>query len=127
MYLVLNSSNLIVDITSYAHYVRKQRNDVTVVCNQAEADAIYSANTDKFYPLEKTGYISDSYNLAEVFMLPPEVISGYYYFYSGEFYTSAELQAKLTQAKALEDMGEIIIDQEYRLTLLELGVTQDVI
>ena len=122
MFLILNSSKLIVDISPHAHYVRRQDNGVVAGCGVGEADAIYSQSSDAFYPLAASGYLQDRHTLAEVSEVPSHVTTGYYYYHAGEFTTSEEKQAVLAQARAQEDMAEILVDQEYRLILLELGV-----
>lgn len=104
MYLILNHAERIVDISEEARYVKRQENGVVVGCAETDADAIYSANTDCFYPLEPTGYIGDGHTLVEVDAVPAEVEAGYYFYHAGEFYsTEAELQ-KLAQAKAESDL-----------------------
>lgn len=104
MYLILNHAGRIVDISEEARYVRRQENGVVIGCGQEDADAIYSANTDTFYPLEPTGYIGDGHTLVTVNAVPAEVEAGYYFYHAGEFYsTEAELQ-KLAQVKAEADL-----------------------
>lgn len=104
MYLILNHAERIVDISEEARYVKRQENGIVVGCEKADADAIYSANTDCFYPLEPTGYIGDGHVLVEVEAVPAEVTAGYYFYHSGDFYsTEAELK-KLAQVKAESDL-----------------------
>lgn len=104
MYLILNSTNRIVDISSQAQFVRRQANKVIVGCTQDKADAIYSANTDTFYPLDPIGYIGDGYTLREVEAVPDEVVAGYYFYHADEFYTTEDELSKLVLARAEADV-----------------------
>lgn len=104
MYLILNHAKRIVDISEEARYVRRQENGVTVGCEKADADAIYSANADAFFSLEPTGYIGDGHMLVEVENVPAEVAAGYYFYHSGEYYSTEEELKKLAQAKAESDL-----------------------
>ena len=103
MYLILNHAGRIVDISEEARHVRRQENGVVIGCEQKDADAIYSANTDAFYPIEPTGYIGDGHVLAAVKKGPPEVVAGYYFYHNGEFYSTEQELEKLAQAKAMAD------------------------
>ena len=103
MYLILNHAGRIVDISEEARHVRRQENGVVIGCEQKDADAIYSANTDAFYPIEPTGYIGDGHVLAAVKKVPPEVVAGYYFYHNGEFYSTEQELEKLAQAKAMAD------------------------
>ena len=99
MYLILSPTKRIVDISPQAQYVRRQRNKIVVGCAPENADAIYSANTDAFYPLDPTGYIGDGHTLAEVDAIPEAVEAGYYYYHANEFYTTVDDLARLAQDK----------------------------
>ncbi len=104
MYLILNQAERIVDISEEARFVRRQENGVVVGCAESEADAIYSANADSFYPLEPTGYIGDGHALVEVETVPDEVVAGYYFYHSGEFFSTEEELQKLARANAEQDL-----------------------
>lgn len=104
MYLILNRAERIVDISSEARFVRRQVNGVVIGCAREDADAIYSANTDCFYPLEPTGYIGDGHELVEVQEVPDEVKAGYYFYHAGEFYSTEEELQKLARANAEQDL-----------------------
>ena len=104
MYLILNHAERIVDISEEARYVRRQENGLIIGCAKEDADAIYSANADTFFPLEPTGYIGDGHTLVEVKAVPDNVTAGYYFYHSGDFYsTEAELK-KLAQVQAESDL-----------------------
>lgn len=110
MYLILNHAERIVDVSEEARYVRRQDNGVIVGCAEKDADAIYSANTDCFYPLEPTGYIGDGHTLVEIETVPEEVTVGYYFYHAGEFYTTEEELQKLRLANAEANRLEAIED-----------------
>lgn len=56
MYLITNSANLIVEICEHPCYVRKQANGVVVLSEQDKADAIYSNDSNTFWPTQQVGY-----------------------------------------------------------------------
>lgn len=119
MYLVLNCAERIVDISAEAQYVRRQENGVVIRCPEEKADAIYSANTDCFYPLEPTGYISDGHSLIEVKEVPEEVTAGYYFYHAGEFSITDEDKAALEKAKNAESLAAENIRLKEQVTSLE--------
>lgn len=53
MYLITNSANLIVEICEHPCYVRKQANGVVVLSEQDKADAIYSNDSNTFWPTQQ--------------------------------------------------------------------------
>ena len=107
MYLVLNPNGRVVDISKQAFYARRQENGVVIRCAEADADAIYSANTDSFYPLEPTGYLADGHTLVEVDSVPSEVVAGYYFYHAGKFYTTEENLTALARAQA-NDVASLV-------------------
>ncbi len=71
---------------------------MVITCPKEEADAVYSAHTDRFYPLKSTGYGIEVYSIAEVEEIPAEVIADYYSYNGGEFaITTADCIAFLRQ------------------------------
>ena len=102
MYLILNSQNLIAEICQHPSYVRRQHNGVAVLSDQAEADAIYSNDSDTFYPIERVGYLCDTHRLEEVESVPAGVVAGYYFYHAGEFYTTEANLSALAKAQAPE-------------------------
>lgn len=100
MYLILNSQNLVAEICEHPSYVRRQHNGVVVLCDRDEADAIYSNDSDSFFPIERVGYLCDTHRLEEVESVPAEVIAGYYFYHAGEFYTTEGNLSALAKAKA---------------------------
>lgn len=122
MFLILNSLNLISDISQHIVYVRRQSNGHIIRCAKEEATAVYSINTDRDYSLERNSDFDEKYTLAEVDEIPPNVVAGYYFYRNGEFYITNEKQAELARMQASNDALAMIVDQEYRLMLLELGV-----
>lgn len=93
MYLITNSANLIVEICEHPCYVRKQANGVVVLSEQDKADAIYSNDSNTFWPTQQVGYLCDRHTLVEVESVPAEVVAGFYFYHAGEFYTT---EANLT-------------------------------
>ena len=117
MYVILNSNKLIVEICKRPRYVRRQNNGIVILCTPEDADAIYSDDSDTFWPLKSVGYLCDEYTLVEVEEIPASVVAGYYFYHAGEFYTTQE---NLTALHALCDADQLLVDHEYRLTVLEI-------
>lgn len=102
MYLITNSANLIVEICEHPCYVRRQTNGVVILSEKNTADAIYSNDSNTFWPTEKVGYLCDSHTLVEVENVPAEVAAGYYFYHAGEFYTTEANLNALAKAQAPE-------------------------
>lgn len=102
MYLITNSAKLIVEICNHPCYVRRQSNGVVILSDQEHADAIYSNDSDTFWPIERVGYLCDSHTLVEVESVPNGVTAGYYFYHAGEFYTTEANLSAMAKAKAPE-------------------------
>lgn len=100
MYLIINSENLIAEIAEHPCYVRRQENGVVILSDKEHADAIYSNDSDKFYPLEKVGYLCESYRVVEVENIPDNVVAGYYFYHADEFYTTEANLTALAKSEA---------------------------
>ena len=102
MYLSTNSANLIVEICEHPCYVRKQANGVVILSEQDKADAIYSNDSNTFWPTQQVGYLCDRHTLVEVENVPAEVVAGFYFYHAGEFYTTEANLTALAKARAPE-------------------------
>ena len=102
MYLILNSEYKVMDICEVAKYVRRQSNGIVVSCPQDDAEAIYSDDSNTFYPIERTGFVADSHTLVQVDSVPDGVVAGYYYYKDGEFYTSERELEELARAQGAD-------------------------
>lgn len=102
MYLILDSTDRIAEICEHPSYVRRQDNGVVILSDQEHADAIYSNDSDSFWPTEKLGYLCESHTLVEVESVPAEVVAGFYFYNAGEFYTTEANLTALAKAKAPE-------------------------
>lgn len=100
MYLITNSANLIVEICEHPCYVRRQANGVVVLSEQDKADAIYSNDSNTFWPTQQVGYLCDRHTLVEVESVPAEVVAGFYFYHAGEFYTTEANLTALAKARA---------------------------
>lgn len=116
MYLILNSQKLIVEICKHPCYVVRQSNGVVVLSDAEHADAIYSNDTDTFWQTQAVGYLCDSHTMVEVEEVPKEVIAQYYFYHAGAFYTT---ENKLQALHTRTDADKMVIDHEYRLTIIE--------
>lgn len=122
MYLILNSEYKVMDICEVAKYVRRQSNGIVVSCPQDDAEAIYCDDSNSFYPVGRTGFISDCHTVVQVETVPDDVVAGYYYYRNGEFYTSDRDLDKLSKSpekvkEAVDAQGGIIDD--LLVTILE--------
>lgn len=106
MYLIINSKKLIAEIAEHPSYVRQQTNGVIITCDKEHADAIYSNDSDAFYPIEKAGYLCESHTLIEVDSVPENVVAGYYFYHAGEFYITEENQIALDKERSAESLIE---------------------
>lgn len=100
MYLIINSMKLIAEICQHPSYVRRQDNGVVILSDKEQADAIYSNDSDTFWPTSPFGYVNESHTLVEVDAVPAEVKAGYYFYHAGEFYTTEERLSALARSKA---------------------------
>ena len=99
MYLITNSDHKIMDISNVSRYVRCQPNGIVVLCDRADAEAIYSDDHNTYYPIERVGYVVDSHQLVEVDSVPEGIVAGYYYYRDGEYYTSQRELNELARAQ----------------------------
>ena len=102
MYLILNSENKILNISRMARYVYRQPNGIVVLCGAEKAEAIYSDDSNAFYPIERAGFVADSHTLVQVDSVPDGVVAGYYYYKDGEFYTSERELEELAKAQGAD-------------------------
>lgn len=101
MFIIMNRASLVVAVTSAVKYVRVASNGLPVVTTPEEAEAIYSADTDAFYPLSASAVWSGGgYRVEEVATVPDEVVPGFYYFGGGTFYTTPEREAETAAVEA---------------------------
>ena len=106
MYLILNSEYKVMDICEVAKYVRRQSNGIVVSCPQDDAEAIYSDDSNTFYPIERTGFVADSHTLVQVDSVPEGIVAGYYYYRDGQYYTSQTDLDNLAKSQRA-DVGRI--------------------
>ena len=92
----------IVEICEHPCYVRRQANGVVVLSEQDKADAIYSNDSNTFWPTQQVGYLCDRHTLVEVESVPAEVVAGFYFYHAGEFYTTEANLTALAKARAPE-------------------------
>ena len=118
MFLLLDSTNRIADVTASARYVKRQENGVIVGCEKTEADAIYSSGTDRFYPLRPIDFVSEAYSLVWVEEIPEGVVPKFYHYYGGEFYITDEDRAELQKPTPEETIAAV----ENQVTDLQLAL-----
>lgn len=106
MYLILNSEYKVMDICEVAKYVRRQSNGIVVLCDRADAEAIYSDDHNKYYPIDRVGYVADSHQLISVENVPENIVASYYYYRDGQYYTSQTDLDNLAKSQRA-DVGRI--------------------
>lgn len=97
MYLILDISNLIIEIAKEIRYVKTQKNGVAVLCGIEDAETIYAQDSDTHYPVS-------AYHVAEVESTPNTVIPRYWYYINGEFSTTEEKREEY-RAKVIETIS----------------------
>lgn len=109
MYLIIDANKKIAEICERPSYVRRQANGVVILSDPESADAIYSNDSNTFWPITPIGYLCESHTVVEVESVPAEVVAGYYYYHAGTFYTTeADLDA-LAKAKAPEAASIVFV------------------
>ncbi len=126
MYLITNSANLIVEICEHPCYVRKQANGVVVLSEQDKADAIYSNDSNTFWPTQQVGYLCDRHTLIEVEKVPAEVVAGFYFYHAGEYYTTEANLTALAKARAPELASLIFVKMAETEQLDDITLTEHV-
>ena len=120
MYLILNSQNLIAEICRHPSYVRRQHNGVVVLSDQDEADAIYSNDSDTFYPIERVGYLCDTHRLEEV-----ETVSGKVSKTSDDWpYIEEHMTVKMAEPRAATAIKDKIREKEVRRKKIQGEILQ---
>lgn len=125
MYLITTQSGLIIEIATQAYYIQFKKDYIISGVEQNIADAIYSEETGKYYRIsgnKKLDLTIGEYQLIEIDEIPSDIIAGYWYYSNGEFYTTEEKQIELLHIIASNNVFTMLVDQEYRLMLLELEV-----
>lgn len=124
MYLIINSKTLIAEVSQHACYVRRQKNGVVILSDKENADAIYSNDTNTFYPIEKVEYLCESYKLVEVDNVPENVVGGYYYYHAGEFYTTESDLTALAKSQAPELASIVFVSMAEKGELNDATITE---
>lgn len=85
VYLICDYKGTIAEICEQPAYIKRQSNGVDVLCLKSEATAIYSNDTDSFYPAQKAATPGNAYNLVEVEEIPHGVTALTWKYQNGEF------------------------------------------
>lgn len=123
MFIILNRANLVVSVTGSVTYVRAGPGGLPEAVDPDDAEAVYSAASDAFYPLGAPAPWNDGgYRAEEVEAVPPEVVPGFYYF-SGDFFTTPEKKAELAEREA-QKAAPVVASIAF-VTLAEAGQIDD--
>ena len=99
-FVVLNRAGLVVAASSAVQFVRETETGAPIITAE-EATAIYASDNNTFYPLATPGGQNwNAYHVEEVETVPAEVVPGFWYFNSPEFYTTPEREAALLADRA---------------------------
>lgn len=124
MYLILDSTNRIAEICKEVRYVRRQTNGVVILSSPEEADALYSDDSDTFWPLEPLGYLCEKHRLVEVDTVPAGVVAGYYFYHAGEFYTTEANLTALAKAEAPQLASMIFVAMSENAQFDDVTITE---
>lgn len=115
MYLILNNSDVIVDMTPFITYVKNQSNNTTIMTGEVDATAVYSSSSDKFYSIKQRFTGDVLYSVVQVEKIPTNV-SVNWMFKEGKFLEpTVTTQIKTLKEKLTETDYKIIKCSEYQL------------
>lgn len=90
MFLICDYRGTIAEICDRAIWIKHQKNGVDILCNENEANAVYSNDTDSFYPAGRPLVSANKYHIVEVESVPEEVTALDYKYVNGEFVKMVE-------------------------------------
>ena len=79
MYLICDYKGEIAEVCENPAWIKRQSNGVDVLCPESEATALYSNDTDSYYPAGKAVVPGTPYHLVEVDNVPPGAGKGWRY------------------------------------------------
>lgn len=123
MYLICDYKGVIAEICQYPAWVRKQTNGVVVLCDEKDADSIYSNDTDSFFPASKSAVSGNSYHLEEVEELPEGVTALDWQYVNGEF-SPVEDGTNLEPEVRARKTEQIARSVDSQTTALQLGLVE---
>ena len=90
MYLICDYRGTIAEICKQAVWIKHQKNGVDISCEEKDANAIYSNDTDSFYPAGRTCTAANRYHIVTVDVVPDDVVALEYKYINGEFVPMGE-------------------------------------
>lgn len=123
MYLICDYKGIIAEICQHPVWVRKQANGCVVLCSETDADAIYSNDTDSFYPASKSAVSGNSYHLEEVEEIPDEVAALDWQYSGGQFSQVEEDTHLEPEVRALKT-EQLAKSVDSQTTALQLGLVE---
>ena len=90
MYLICDYRGTIAEICRQAVWIKHQKNGVDISCEEKDANAIYSNDTDSFYPAGRPCTAANRYHIVTVDVVPDNVVALEYKYINGEFIPMGE-------------------------------------
>lgn len=113
MYLICDYKGVIAEVCQHPAWVRKQSNGCVVLCDERDADAIYSNDTDSFYPAAKAAASGNPYHLEAVEDVPEGVAPIAWKYENGQFALSGEQQlGPELKLNRTENLVNILLGEE---------------
>ena len=90
MYLICDYRGTIAEICRQAVWIKHQKNGVDISCEEKDANAIYSNDTDSVYPAGRPCTATNRYHIVTVDAVPDDVVALEYKYINGEFVPMGE-------------------------------------
>lgn len=111
MYLICDYKDNIVEVCQRSVWIKRQTNGVDVLCDEADATALYSDDTDTYYPAGKAPTSGVAYRVVEVESVPAGVGKGWKY-EGGKFTRAAYIPTAAESAQAIAKLSLAAITDE---------------
>lgn len=115
MYLICDYKGIIAEVCEKPAWIKRQSNGVDVLCPESEATALYSNDTDSYYPAGKAAVSGIPYHLVEVDSVPTGAGKGWKY-ENGQYSRVSYIPTPEESAQAVARMSlASITDQDTKL------------
>ena len=85
MFLICDYRGTIAEICKRAVWIKHQKNGVDISCDEKDANAVYSNDSDSFYPAGRPCTAANKYHIVSVDVVPDGVVALEYKYINGEF------------------------------------------
>lgn len=111
MYLICDYKGMIAEVCENPAWIKRQSNGVDVLCPESEATALYSNDTDSYYPAGRAAVSGTPYHLAEVDSVPAGAGKGWKY-ENGQFSKAAFIPTVEESVAAFAKLSLASIEEE---------------